>query len=89
MTTFGHERPLPAWYGHYKTLLEIAETLDPLGIPGGESIHVRVERTELQPDRFANMVAAVVQRTYRSWEPKMDLAPEPSPKRLGPDDISM
>lgn len=60
MTTFGHERPLPKWYGHQQLLFDLAEKLDPTGLSPKESIKSRIDRSGLEPSRLANMVSAAL-----------------------------
>lgn len=57
LTTFGHERPLPSWVKQKEALLEVAIRL----APNNRNLDAKVQATEFQPDRFSNMLNAVVE----------------------------
>ncbi len=57
LTTFGHERPVPSWANQKESLLRVSHHL----APNSRGLEAKVQATEFQPDRFSNMLNAVVE----------------------------
>lgn len=61
LTTFGHERPAPAWAPQTEVLLQVAQLL----APDRKTLDSKMRATEFQPDRFSNMLSATVEHQLR------------------------
>lgn len=57
LTTFGHERPAPAWAPKKDMLVHVAQLL----APQAETLEMKMQATEFQPDRFSNMLNATLE----------------------------